>query len=133
MKSATKKILNTLSERGYRVTKAREMVCQALEKSRSPLTVQELAGRVLVDEVSVYRTIDLLLAEKLVEEILIRDERPRYALSTHHHHHAVCHDCGKVAHIPCGREPQNPKRVPGFKSIDSHDLTFYGVCDTCSK
>lgn len=132
MENATKQTLRILSDRGHRITDARTRVVRALAQASTPMTIQELADRVSVDEVSVYRTVDLLHEEELVEEITVRNQRPHYALAHGHHHHVICRNCGFIAHVSCPREPQAPRNVRGFAVIDAHDVTFYGMCATCA-
>lgn len=131
MKHASDTILHALSERGYRLTEARRELCAYLTSAKNPLTIQELAEGTKSDEASAYRLIALLKKEVLVEEIMTRGEKPRYAPAGHHHHHVVCTDCGLVAHVPCGDALRTPRAVPGFTSIDDHEVTFYGRCVSC--
>jgi len=131
MNQANNQIIKSLSERGYRITGARKEISTVILAAKEPLTIQDLVDRVFVDEASVYRTVETLKKENLIEEILLKNERPRYASSHDHHHHVVCSDCGYIAHIACDVEPDIPKSVKGFKCIDSHELTFYGLCSNC--
>lgn len=132
MKKASEKILETLKNRGYRVTGARREILCILQKTTAPLTIKEVATRANADEASVYRTISLLRQEGLLGEIAFGKKRPRFELTSHHHHHMVCESCGKVAHIEGDAEPQRPRRVPGFSSITGHELTYYGLCRKCA-
>lgn len=131
MKKASDQILETLKTRGYRVTGARREVLRTLANAREPLTIQAVAARADADEASVYRTIDLLRNERLINEIPVEGSRPRFEISSHHHHHAVCQQCGRVEHLPCGDEPRPPRHIPGFSSIEDHELIFYGQCVDC--
>ena len=131
MKKATKNILATLQERGYRVTKARQNVVDILACQGEPQTIKDLAAAADADEASVYRTIEMLRAEGLVEEIALIGSKPRFSLQHGHHHHIVCGDCGVVAHIPC-EKVATPKLPKDFASVDSHELTFYGRCKNCN-
>ena len=132
MKRATKKLITKLRARGYRVTDARIEVCDIMVRSNLPRTIQNIASKTTADEASVYRTIHILKKEALIEEILVKGGRPRYAAIAHHHHHVICTDCGHIAHLACDLEPTLPKNVPNFTNINSHDLTFYGLCGGCA-
>ena len=132
MKTASEEILGKLRDSGCRITKARTEVVEALLRIHSPITVQALAESVSVDEVSVYRTIALLVQEGFVEEIRMHGDTARYALSHGHHHHVACTSCDTVVHIDCGGEPKLPAQVKGFSKITSHELTFYGLCKKCA-
>ncbi len=131
MSKASKAIIEKLSERGHRITGARKAVIEILSNDHAALTIQALAKRAAADEASVYRTMHLLLAEGLVEEIQVRGGRSRFALTGHHHHHAVCRGCGTVAHVPCA-EALQPPQIAGFAELDEHEVTFYGLCNACS-
>lgn len=131
MLKASEAIIETLSARGHRITEARKGVINLLAESHTALTIQALAERAAADEASVYRTMHLLLAEGLVEEIQIRGQRSRFALVGPHHHHAICRSCGTVAHVPCAEVVKLPK-VASFHSLDEHEVTFYGLCNACS-
>ena len=132
MKNTSDKIINHLQNKGYRITKARKAIAGVLKKSNRPLSIQELSEQVSADEASVYRTVATLHKEGLIEKILVDGERPHFSMETHHHHHAICNDCGLIEHLPCSGEPMAPKSVPGFSSINSHELTFYGTCEKCA-
>lgn len=132
MKSATKNILQVLSDRGYRITVARKSVIDTLAHNHTPQTIQELVEKVDVDEVSVYRIIELLVAEGFVEEIALQQEKSRFALAHEHHHHVVCNNCGVIKHIPCEGAFFHAKKVNDFATIESHEVTLYGICKTCA-
>lgn len=132
MKNASEEVLAVLQKRGYRITNARTEVIALFAASSVPLSIQELYKRVRIDEVSVYRTVALLQKEKLLEEIKTKGGQARYALAHGHHHHVICRECNKVVHVACDTEPKIPKKVAGFVHIDSHELTFYGVCTLCA-
>jgi len=132
MEHATTHVLAALRDRGYRASSAREHIVDVLARQAQPQSVQEIVRAVDSDEASVYRTIELLRTEGLIEEIFVAGERPRVALTHGHHHHVVCDSCGRIEHIPCEDVPP-PKALPStFVSIATHDLTFHGCCKNCS-
>lgn len=127
----TAQILDTLRARGHRITRARAEIVKILEREKSPLQLRQLAQKVAADETSAYRTVALLLAEGFVEVIQTKGAPARYALSLGHHHHVVCVDCGKIAHVPCTKGVVPPAQVEGFTEIRTHEVTFYGTCTVC--
>jgi Fur family transcriptional regulator, ferric uptake regulator len=131
MKDAIEKILVELSGRGYRITKARREVLQALSAQKQPQTIQQLCKESRnADEASVYRTIRTLVEEGFVEEILIQKDTPHYALADGHHHHAVCTSCGVMEHVAC---VSHDVPVPSsFRSIKEHEVVLYGLCKKCA-
>lgn len=134
MKKAQHDILQTLSERGFRITKARQQIVDLLAAQSQPLTIQELCARLTaIDEASVYRTIRTLKEEGFIEEISISGESQRYALSHgHHHHHAICTACGWMEHIACEAKLLKAALPRGFKRVESHEVTLYGLCKKCA-
>ncbi len=132
MKDASKKIIEELTTRGYRITKARIEVLETLAKTHAPLSIQAITEAVTVDTVSVYRTIAMLKNEQLIEEVTTQGEASRYEISHGHHHHVVCVSCNLLVHLPCDVEPTKQVHVPGFTSINSHELTYYGTCTKCT-
>ena len=132
MKDASKKIIEELTMRGYRITKARMQVLEALTTAHAPLHIQAIVEMVSVDAVSVYRIIAMLKKEHLVEEINTQGDSTRYEIAHGHHHHVVCTACNTLVHIPCDTVPVVPVAVEGFAYIDSHELTYYGMCTKCA-
>lgn len=132
MKDAMTETLGVLRERGYRVTKARERVVAVLASQDQPSTIQALARVVAADEASVYRTIETLRAEGLIEEIALPGEKPKFSLQHGHHHHIVCTDCGIVVHIPCHGIAVPLKVNAHFADIERHEVTYYGRCKACA-
>ncbi len=133
MKDATAEILSELSHKGYRITKARKAVVAMLSKLGQPISIQGLCILVKdIDEVSVYRTMATLVKEGFAEELSLPGEGTRYALSHGHHHHAVCTSCGWMEHLDCKEESLKGKVPASFKSLQSHEVTFYGLCKKCA-
>lgn len=133
MKDASKKVLDTLSSRGYRITDARKSIVEILATQEQPITTQLLASLVSSDEASVYRTVRVLMSENFLEEVSISGETARYALMDGHghHHHLVCTKCNFVSHIECNMH-DIPKSVSKeFKNISDHTVTYYGICKAC--
>lgn len=126
-------ILTILSERGYRITQARSEIVSALEEAKKPQTIQEFVQAVNVDEVTVYRTITLLVHESLIEEIPLQGGPTHYALAHEHHHHAVCTTCNRIEHLPCTLQHHTPPTIRGFSDVDRHEVTYYGTCTSCAR
>lgn len=132
MKDASKKIIEELTARGYRITKARTQVLEALTGAHSPVSIQTVVEVVSVDAVSVYRTIAMLTKEGLIEEINTQGNVTLYEVAHGHHHHVVCVGCNLLAHIPCNIQKSVPSGIAGFAYINSHEVTYYGMCVNCS-
>ena len=132
MQHASEHILKHIREAGHRLTGARREIVDLLLKNTKPLSIPMITEKASADEASVYRTISLLQELGILEEIVEPGAAKRYAIAEEHHHHIICTNCGRVAHIPC--DPQAEKRVhhSDFAKIADHAVTYYGVCHTCA-
>ncbi len=124
-------ILKALTARGYRITKARTAVIEALATQSTPHTLVEFIEHLDSDETTLYRTMSMLVDEGIVEAIVVRDGETRFALAHGHHHHLVCSKCGLIEHLPCSTPAPTLKSHP-FASVTSHEVTFYGICKPCA-
>jgi Fur family ferric uptake transcriptional regulator len=84
---------------------------------------------------SVYRMVDRLAEQGLLQRIDIGDGIVRYepAGRADHHHHLVCGDCGKVEPFEDDRLERELTRVAsrlGY-AMDAHDVVLRGACDDC--
>lgn len=132
MHDATHEILNALKVRGYRVTKPRKELVGILSLSSSPLTLPEILKQTSVDEVTVYRNLELLQREQLLEVLTLNPGQKQFALSHAHHHHVVCTHCGIIEHIPCPTAGPTVPKTEHFKVITDHEVTYYGICTDCA-
>ena len=120
-----------------RQTKQREAIRALFHEQGDPLMPQEIlesAGKVVpkLSMATVYRTIRSL--EELGEIVAVElpGEPARYELAGKgHHHHFRCDACGKAFDID--KCPGNlSKMIPDGFTLRTHDITLYGLCDTCS-
>jgi Fe2+ or Zn2+ uptake regulation protein len=125
---------------GRRLTRQRELIWAALtaEPDRH-LSAAQLVERVRaelprVNPSTVYRTLDVLVAEGLVLRTELGRDRTFYEPAhEHHHHHVVCRRCGAVAHIhddALGDLPALVDDASGF-AIGHEELTLFGLCQAC--
>ncbi len=134
--SAYEDLNHALKQRGYSITRSREIVFNTLSGS-TPLTTADLIKRInkRIDRVSVYRTI------KLFEELGIIQRLNfgfKYKLElsdrfAEHHHHLTCIGCNRITDI-------NKKELEAFiNSIASdkeflpsaHQIEIQGYCKKC--
>src|SRR5699024_3296794 len=134
-----------LIKNGYKVTKQREIIFEALkENSGSHLSPEELHDIVIKKDsdigiATVYRTLQLLDELKVVYKININDNRYRYEISsedeTHHHHHLICTKCNKVIEVKRDLLEHAESIISNEYNfqIKDHSLKFYGICSDCQK
>src|SRR5713101_3312288 len=101
----TGKLQQAVRERGIRVTRQRRVILQVMDAAEQHLDVdQSLESAQKIDAgdnlVTVYRTIDLLKKEGLIDELdLLHLRGDRHYYETHgprDHIHVACLRCGKV-------------------------------------
>jgi Fe2+ or Zn2+ uptake regulation protein len=134
-------IIQSLREKGHRITQTRRAVLGLFFLSQTPLTVQEILKslerkKITVNKTTIYRELEFLLTEKLIEEVQFGSEQmKRYELALgSHHHHIQCIECGAVADVDMPQEliaaSKHIKKQTGFRVLD-HSLEFVGVCKNC--
>lgn len=127
---------------GQRQTRQREVIFKVLKSARGPLTIPEILTRSNMDKKSgktgiatIYRTINLLLENALIQQVILPTGETRYEVAEdkgHHHHHFKCNKCQSVFDLdlcPVGL-PQGTM-IPGGFRIDSHEVTLFGLCGDC--
>ena len=130
-----------LREQGLPVTSQREAVAEVVFGSDGHLSVDEIEQRLRtqghrIGKATVYRTLDLLVRSRLVEEHDFGEGFKRYEhrLSSEPvHEHLICLECGKVQEFRSreldvveGRVQREFGFVPG-----RHRLEIYGLCRDC--
>ena len=98
-------LTKTLSDRGIRLTKQRRVILQVMDEAEQHLDVDQIFDRAKridsgVHLVTVYRTIELLKKQGLIDELdLLHLRGDRHYYETHgprDHIHVACLKCGKV-------------------------------------
>lgn len=132
----SKQLIQSLQERGYRVTQVRSTMIEIFVKHHAPLSAEELL-KLIPDthKTTVYRELAFLEEQNLVKKIEFGDGIRRYELTElEHHHHLVCVSCKKVTDIhlegDLDAEEKKISRKTGFKILN-HSLEFFGMCPKC--
>lgn len=134
--------LATLQAAGHRRGEARTAVVEALARHDCAVTALELDDelrrrRPPVGRASVYRALEQLEQLGLVRRIEVGRGGAAYERvepDGHHHHHAICRDCGRM--VPF--EDPNLERAIGSLSarmefkITEHDVVLRGTCERCA-
>ncbi len=134
--------LDKLADHGYRLTRPRQAVLQALFDDDDWLRPEELlilarARFSSVGLVTVYRTLALLEELGIVRRIHIEPGCHGYALAgLGHGHYLTCRSCHRVLEF-AGREDLSPlirqiSRRTGFV-IEDHLLELSGTCPACRR
>ncbi len=139
---STNDVIKLLKGRGKRITKTRSAIIEIILNSPQPLTainVKQYLDTVgiNVNKTTVYRELEFLKKEAIVQEVLIKRQILHYESAfLPHHHHATCRSCGLVREVKnSGIEDEIEKLIDelgrsGFV-IDDHKVEFSGVCASC--
>jgi Fur family transcriptional regulator, ferric uptake regulator len=130
-----------LRDQGLPVTQQREAVAEVVFGSDAHLSVDEIEGMLReggdrIGKATIYRTLDLLVRSKLVEEHDFGEGFKRYEhrLSRQpDHDHLICLECGTVAefkHRELRALQDRVARDAGFEPT-RHKLEIYGLCPSC--
>lgn len=134
-------LLEALRRSGYKVTRARRMVLEALIAATGHVTASDVVARVQarapgVGRASVYRALGLLSRLGLVQASGLGSATTTYTLApAGHHHHLVCVHCHKTVEFDdcylADLQQQLAERF-GFQ-INGHLVELYGQCLDCLK
>src|SRR5689334_5982211 len=134
--------LATLQRAGLRRGGARTAVVEALARHDCAVTALQLDDelrrrRPPVGRASVYRALEQLEQLGLVQRIEVCRGTAGYERvdpTGHHHHHAICRDCGRMVPFEDPRLERALEHVagamPGF-DVAEHDVVLRGRCERC--
>jgi Fur family ferric uptake transcriptional regulator len=134
--------LQALQAAGHRRGGARTAVVEALAGHDCAVTALELDDELRrrqppIGRASVYRALEQLEELGLVQRIEVSRGTAGYERiepDGHHHHHAICRDCGRM--VPF--EDSSLERAIGKLSesisfdVTEHDVVLRGTCDRCA-
>lgn len=137
-----KHALEALREAGHRRGGARTAVVEALARHDCAVTALDLDDELRrrqppVGRASVYRALEQLEELGLVQRLEVCRGTAGYERidpDGHHHHHAICRDCGRM--VPF--EDSSLERAIGQLSdhinfeVAEHDVVLRGRCERCT-
>jgi Fe2+ or Zn2+ uptake regulation protein len=141
--ASSEQLIDALRTKGFRITKIRQAMIEALVAARNPVSAPQLLEQVSlkhpsVNKTTIYRELDFLADNQILSEIDILDGMKRYEIlhPNHHHHHLVCTSCRD---IQCVEVPHHDLHALEGKiqqthdfTVQSHVLEFFGLCKKCS-
>ena len=118
-----------------RQTKTRKQLLSLLNSSSLPYSVSDLLAHFKVNKTTIYRQLDSLVTNGLVQQVRFSDRKTRYELANlPHHHHLICTSCDSVQDIHFSENIESLAQVSASNkqfSITSHYLEFFGLCAKC--
>jgi len=136
------KLKEILQQNGLRLTKQRQGLWNELRSSNKHRDAEEifftLHNRGLkISRATVYRTIEVLVNNNMIEKLDIGDGRARYEYNAKsmHHDHLVCTNCGKIIEFHNAEiEELQIKIAKGNKfKLLNHSHHLLGICEDCNK
>ena len=121
---------------GTRKTKQKEVIAKVFEEEARPLTPAEVLACAQDDlpnlgQATVYRAIKRLVEKGWLVPIQVAGTTRYERAEIGHHHHFHCHSCDKTFDIP-GCVGNLTKLVPEAWKIFTHELTLFGMCQSCN-
>jgi len=135
--------LAAFADAGYRRGGARTAVVEALAGHDCAVTALDLDDELrrrkpAVGRASVYRALEQLEQLGLVQRMEVCRGTAGYERvdpTGHHHHHAICRDCGRMVPFEDRALERALEHVagemPGF-DVAEHDVVLRGRCDRCA-
>lgn len=134
--------LQTLQAAGHRRGGARTAVVEALARHDCAVTALDLDDELRrrqppVGRASVYRALEQLEQLGLVQRIEVCRGTAGYERvdpTGHHHHHAICRECGRM--VPF-EDPTLERAIDQLSDridfdITEHDVVLRGRCERCA-
>lgn len=91
------------------------------------------AGSPGISLATVYRNLEVLLAEGLLREVACEGGPARYDGNLDPHHHFSCEGCGRIVDVDLSPPRAWMRRLAGDSGLRATrvSITFYGLCDPC--
>jgi len=127
--------LAILAEHGYRTTRPRRDVVEAVLRQTRPFTAEQLVQLLPgISRATVYRTLEIMASVDILTRLLGSNGHPAYVVGEPgHRHHLICSNCGYVvAFTTCPVESAVSElgRSHDF-AIEGHSLEIFGLCQHC--
>lgn len=136
--SQAETIVQTLKDRGLRVTPQRYAVYANLMSRTDHPTVDQLltelnANSPVSSQATVYASLQALQQVGLVREVLLEEGVTRYDANVTAHHHFRCRQCGSIRDIAWDAfVPLDLKTLSPNLLAEHYEVTVSGLCDRCS-
>ena len=130
----------SISHKGFRLTKHRREVYDALLEKRDHPTAIEVFLRVKerlprISLATVYNCLETLTACGLVKHVNIDRQSARYCANLEDHGHFFCDECGVVIDVPLKPKmrAQDPWELPQNAVVSHQEVALRGLCPECAR
>ena len=121
-------------------TKQRQMVFEVVKEANGHVTAEKVYNTLKyrghhVGVATVYRNLNLLYDEHLINRILHPDVGYLYDVNLSPHYHFHCEMCNQIEDVTDIYQPEMDKMVEDrlHRKVFRHMTTFYGVCESCAQ
>lgn len=134
-------VASVLGRHGYRITRPREAVVNALLAYGRPFTAEQVVADLKetdpgLGRATVYRTLEILASVDVLTRLLQPGGNSAYVVGLPgHRHHLICSRCGTtISFTRCPMEElvSELTRNTNF-AIEGHLIEVFGVCPTCQE
>ncbi|MDD3172949.1 MAG: transcriptional repressor [Herbinix sp.] len=125
-----------------RNTKQKQIILSILKEADRPMSINEIYVQVIISlpkiaKSTIYRNIDILLEQNLIDKYHLNDNEIFYRIKENrneHKHFVICDGCKKVFDLPtCPiHDLENAMEEEGF-IIKDHQIQISGICKTCAQ
>ena len=117
-----------LKNHDLKVTKNRVDILNIINKLSVNSTIKNIISKTNMDVSTVYRTLNTLEENNIIEKSIINDEVV-YMIKEEHKHYFKCIKCNKITEIEhCPIDLSDS--LEGYKVL-SHSLMVDGICNKC--
>lgn len=128
---------------GQRNTRQKQLLLGILKEADRPMSINELHVKLSaqlpkIAKSTIYRNIDSLLAQNLIDKYHLNNDNEVYykikADINDHKHYVICDNCKATFPLPsCPiRELENAMEEKGF-IIKDHQIQINGLCKNCAE
>jgi len=132
--------INTLKNKGLKLTPQRRLIINAIHDTEAHLTAEEIIAHVQakmpeVHKSTIYRTLELLEGAGCVFKSELGGHCIYHHAEEGHHHHLVCSRCGKTTECDEGLFTPVEKSLEEKYSfrVDFKHLIMSGLCEECRR
>ena len=128
----------TISLRGFRFTRQRRHVYDALMAQRDHPTAVEVFIRAKkempsISLATVYNCLETLTECGLVRHVNLDRAPSRYCPNLEEHGHFFCDGCGAVFDVPLPKQKAQRWELPPRTVVTNHEVSLRGLCAACAR
>jgi Fe2+ or Zn2+ uptake regulation protein len=143
MSVTTHEILDAFERKGLRNTRPRRAIAEKLaqiSQQGSDFATEDLWRTLQAQDrrlgrATVFRAVDTLLDEGLVDRVAFADGVRRYRVcgGSAHHHHLTCTNCHRVVEVEVCLPPEILSAIASSAdfALEGHSIELFGRCQAC--